>query len=141
MRGYCDVYKWTILKRTSPEVKCLHLTSSRREMCTLSVSNVIYQKFSHGAAFYTFNGENVNVMLELSLNTLDGYLFSGSNIFMLSLPRVRMRILTKRSCPFLRILSHMKANMMLQKLFLFVKMVEKTIRCTHTLLDIVQLVY
>ena len=67
MQGYCDVYKWTILKRTSPEVKCLHPTSSRREMCTLSVSNVIYHKFSHGAAFYTLNGKNVNVMLELMI--------------------------------------------------------------------------
>ena len=66
MQGYCDVYKWTILKRTSPEVKCLHLTSSRREMCTLSVGYVIYHKFSHGAAFYTLNGENVNVMLEFT---------------------------------------------------------------------------
>ena len=47
-----------------PEVKCLHLTSSKREMCTSSVSNVIYHKFSHGAAFYTLNGKNVNVMLE-----------------------------------------------------------------------------
>ena len=65
MQGYCGVYKWTILKRTSPEVECLHPTSSRREMCTSSVSNVIYHKFSHGAAFYTLNGENVNVMLEL----------------------------------------------------------------------------
>ena len=65
MQGYCDVYKWTILKRTSPEVKCFHPTSSRREICTLSVSNVIYHKFSHGAAFYTLNGKNVNVMLEL----------------------------------------------------------------------------
>ena len=27
-------------------------------------SNVIYHKFSHGAAFYTFNGKNVNAMLE-----------------------------------------------------------------------------
>ena len=70
MQGYCDVYKWTILKRTSPEVKCLHLTSSRREMCTLSDSNVIYHKFSHGAAFYTLNGKNVNVMLEYSNNVL-----------------------------------------------------------------------
>ena len=52
------------MKRTSPEVKCLHLTSSRREMCTPSVSNVIYHKFSHGAAFYTLNEKNVNVMLE-----------------------------------------------------------------------------
>ena len=36
-------------------------------MCTLSVSNVIYHKFSHGAAFYTLNGKNVNVMLEFIL--------------------------------------------------------------------------
>ena len=64
MQGYCDVYKWTILKRTSPEVKCLHLTSSRREMCTSSVSNVIYHKFSLDAAFCTRNGKKVNVMLE-----------------------------------------------------------------------------
>ena len=65
MQGYCDVYKWTILNRTSSEVKCLHPTSSRREMCTSSDSNVIYHKFLHGAAFYTLNGKNVNVMLEL----------------------------------------------------------------------------
>ena len=59
------------MKRTSPEVKCLHPTSSRREMCTLSVSNVIYHKFSHGAAFYTLNGKIVNVMLELTVNHKD----------------------------------------------------------------------
>ena len=68
MQGYCDVYKWTILQRTSPEVKCLHPTSPRREMCTSSISNVIYHKFSHGAAFYTLNGKNVNVMLESAIN-------------------------------------------------------------------------
>ena len=34
-------------------------------MCMLSISNVIYHKFSHGAAFYMLNGKNVNVMLEL----------------------------------------------------------------------------
>ena len=61
MQGYCDVYKWTILKRTSPEVKCLHLTSSRR------VSNMIYHIFSHGTAFYKLNGKSVNVMLEFSI--------------------------------------------------------------------------
>ena len=33
--------------------------------CTLSVRNVIYHKFSHCAAFYTLNGKNVNVMLEI----------------------------------------------------------------------------
>ena len=74
MQGYCDVYKWTILKRTSPEVKCLHPTSSRFEMCTSSVSNVIYHKFSHGAAFYTLNGKNVNVMLECSIDVDPTYL-------------------------------------------------------------------
>ena len=52
---------------TSPEVKCLHRASSRREMCTSNVSNGIYDKFAHGAAFYTLNGQNVNVMLEFSL--------------------------------------------------------------------------
>ena len=36
-------------------------------MCTSSVSNVIYHKFSHGAAFYTLNGKNVKVMLELEI--------------------------------------------------------------------------
>ena len=64
MQGYCDVYNWTILKWTSPEVKCLNPASSRREMCMLSVSNVIYHKFSHGAAFYTLNGKNINIILE-----------------------------------------------------------------------------
>ena len=68
MQEYCDVYKWTILNRTSPEVKCLHVhpTSSRREICMSCVSNVIYHKFSHGAAFYTLNGKNIIVMLELN---------------------------------------------------------------------------
>ena len=37
-------------------------------MCTSSISNVIYHKFSHGAAFYMLNGKNVNVMLEFSVN-------------------------------------------------------------------------
>ena len=64
MQGYCDVYKWTILKWTSPEVKCLHPTLSRCEIYMSSVSNVIYHKFSHGAAFYTSMGKNVIVMLE-----------------------------------------------------------------------------
>ena len=45
-----------------------NLMSSRREMCTSSVSNVIYHKFSHGAAFYTLSGKNVNVMLEFEIS-------------------------------------------------------------------------
>ena len=63
--GYRDFYEWILLRQMSPEVKCLHLTSSRHEMCTSCVSNVIYHKFSHDANFYTLDGKNVNVMLEL----------------------------------------------------------------------------
>ena len=37
-------------------------------MCTFSVSDVIYHKFSHGAASYTLSEENVNVMLEFKDN-------------------------------------------------------------------------
>ena len=40
-------------------------------MCMLSVSNVIYHKFSHGAAFYTLNGKNVNVMLEFKVSVIE----------------------------------------------------------------------
>ena len=48
--------------------QCLHLTSSKREMCTSGVSNMNYHKFSYGAAFYMLNGKNVNVMLEFLFN-------------------------------------------------------------------------
>ena len=65
VQGYWDVYKWTLLRQTSPEVKCLYPTSSRREMCTLSVNEVIYHRFSHGAASDALNGKNINAMLEL----------------------------------------------------------------------------
>ena len=64
MQGYCEVFKWTLLRQTSPEVKCLQPTSSRHEMCMLSVSDVNYHKFSHHAAFYTHNGKNLNVILK-----------------------------------------------------------------------------
>ena len=40
-------------------------------MCTSSVSDVIYHKFSPGAAFYTLNGEKVNVKLEFVLNVTE----------------------------------------------------------------------
>ena len=70
MQGYCDVYKWTILKRTLPEVKCLHPKLSRRGTCTSSVSNVIYNNFSYGAAFYMLNGKNVGTVVFVDhLNT------------------------------------------------------------------------
>ena len=35
--------------------------------CTHYVGNVIYHKFSHGDVSYRFNGENINVKLELSM--------------------------------------------------------------------------
>ena len=33
-------------------------------MCFLSVSNVIYHKFSNGTTLYRLNGKNVNIMLK-----------------------------------------------------------------------------
>ena len=54
-------------------------------MCTSSVSNVIYHKFSHGAAFYTINGKNVNVMLEFQLKCARALKFTDYSIsFILS---------------------------------------------------------
>ena len=49
---------------------CLHATSSMREVRVehFDVSNVIYHKFSHGGVSYTPTGENVNVILECSVN-------------------------------------------------------------------------
>ena len=67
MQGLCDVYKWTILKRASQEVKCLYPTLSRREMCTSRVNNVIYHIFSYGAALYMLSGKKVYVMLEFTV--------------------------------------------------------------------------
>ena len=49
-------------------------------MCTSSVSNVIYHKFSHGAAFYTLNGKNVNAMLEYNTKTVLFKLDDVSNV-------------------------------------------------------------
>ena len=44
-------------------------------MCMSSISNLIYHRLSHSAAFYTLNGRKVNVMLELRRmnNSLDNY--------------------------------------------------------------------
>ena len=90
MQGYCDVYRCTFMKRTSPEVKCLHPTSSTREMFTASVSNVIYHKFSHGAAFYTLSGKNVNVMLELEITRVDCQQKKKRSLFLLSEQRTHI---------------------------------------------------
>ena len=42
-------------------------------MCMSSVSNVIYHKFAHGAAFCMLNGKNVNVMLQCSSEHIHYY--------------------------------------------------------------------
>ena len=36
------------------------------------INNMIYHKFSHGAISYMLNGENVNIMLELSILEING---------------------------------------------------------------------
>ena len=55
-----------ILKRTSTEAHVYMRRHQGAKVEHFDVSNVIYHKFSHGTVSYTLNGENVNVMLELS---------------------------------------------------------------------------
>ena len=64
MQGYCDICLWPILKRTSTEAHIYMRRHQGAKVEHFDVSNVIYDKISHGAVSYTLNGENVNVMLE-----------------------------------------------------------------------------
>ena len=64
---YCDFINGLFFKQMSPEDKCLHPTSFRGEMSPLNVNDVNYHKFSHSAASYRLNEENVYIMLEFSL--------------------------------------------------------------------------
>ena len=64
MQGYCDIFLWTILKRTSTEAHVYMRRHQGAKVEHFGVSNVVYHRFSHGAVSYTLNGENVNVMLE-----------------------------------------------------------------------------
>ena len=45
--------------------KCLHATSPNAHFCTHYVGDLIFHKFSHSDVSYSFNGKNVNVVLEL----------------------------------------------------------------------------
>ena len=68
MQGYCDVFFLRIiLKRTSTEAHVYMRRHQSAKFEHFDVSNVIYNKFSQGAISYRLNGENVNVMLELTL--------------------------------------------------------------------------
>ena len=60
-------FLWIILKRKSTEAHVYMRRHQDAKVKHFDVSNVIYHKFSHGAVYYTLNGENVNVMLELDL--------------------------------------------------------------------------
>ena len=57
MQGYCDVYKWT--QADVARSKKVNPMLSRPEMCTLSVNDVNYHKFSHGTASYMLNGKTL----------------------------------------------------------------------------------
>ena len=65
MQRYCDIFSKDYFEADVDRSTCLHATPSKVEH--FDVSNVIYHKFSHGAVFYTLNGENVNIMLEFLL--------------------------------------------------------------------------
>ena len=55
-----------ILKRTLTEAHVYMRRHQDAKVKHFDVSNVIYHKFSHSPISYTLNGENVNVMLELT---------------------------------------------------------------------------
>ena len=42
-----------------------------RKLANFDVSNVIYDKFSHGAVSYTLHGENFNIMLEFEISVFE----------------------------------------------------------------------
>ena len=56
MQGYCDIFLWTILKRTLTEAHVYMRRHQGAKVVHFDVSNVIYHKFSHGAVSYTLNG-------------------------------------------------------------------------------------
>ena len=55
------------MKRTSTEAHVYMRRHHGAKVKHFDISKVIYHKFLHGAVSYTFNGENVNDMLELSI--------------------------------------------------------------------------
>ena len=64
MQGHCDIFLRIILKRASTEAHVYMRRHQGAKVEHFDVSNVIYDKVSHGAVSYTLNGENVKVMLE-----------------------------------------------------------------------------
>ena len=67
MQGYWDIFSVDYFGADIDRSTCLHVTSSGAKVEHFDVSNMIYHKFSHGAAFYTLNGKNVDVILEFLL--------------------------------------------------------------------------
>ena len=63
MQGYCEVFLRIIFKSTSTKAH-VYIGYQGAKFEHFDVSDVIYHKFSHGAASYTLNGKKVNVMLE-----------------------------------------------------------------------------
>ena len=55
---------WIILKQTLTEAHVYMRHHQGRKCKDFDISDVIYHKFSHGAASYMLSGENVNSMLE-----------------------------------------------------------------------------
>ena len=67
-RKYKDIATFfSILKRSSTEA---HVYMRHHQGAKVENFDIIYQKFSHGAGFYTINGENVNVLLETIFTSL-----------------------------------------------------------------------
>ena len=74
MQGHCDIFLRILLKRTSTEARVYMRRHQGAKVEHFDISNMIYQRFSHGTVSYTLNGENVNVMLEFLIIRLNSAL-------------------------------------------------------------------
>ena len=65
------IFQLIILKWTSTEAHVYVRRHQDGKVKHFDVSKVIYHKFSRGTVFYTLNGENVNIILELKEKSED----------------------------------------------------------------------
>ena len=68
MQGYCDVYKWTILKRTSPEVKNVYIRRHQGAKCARRALVMWFITNFHTAPLST---RSVGKTLEFTVKSTD----------------------------------------------------------------------
>ena len=79
MQGYCHIFSEDYFEADADRSPCLHGNHQGVKVEHFDVSNVIYHKCLHSAVSYTLSGENVSVMLELSLLYDNSYVILSSD--------------------------------------------------------------